>query len=228
MLFAYPIDDGKFALQLYYLFPGTGTSAVCWSIAFAPLFFDQFPAEAIMANQPFRFDETTQLPFPVCNHALTLLEQLKNPGNGTAFSLLLHQSQLATRLLAKALECITIPFTVCQLPACGFLAHDSERLKIQEACQIIRLQEGKPLSIRELSRKVAMNECYLKKGFKILTGKTIHEYQQEVRISKAKELLARGGHSVTDVSIILGFSSIAHFSSAFKKFTGLKPCELLA
>jgi AraC-like DNA-binding protein len=73
-----------------------------------------------------------------------------------------------------------------------------------------------------------MNECYLKKGFKALVGKTIHEYQQELRISRAKVLLQHEGQSVTDVANILGYSSISHFSTAFKRVTGLKPCELLA
>jgi AraC-like DNA-binding protein len=72
-----------------------------------------------------------------------------------------------------------------------------------------------------------MNECYLKKGFKALTGKTIHEYTQELRISKAKEMLSKEGLSVSDVANTLGFSSISHFSTAFKKATGMKPCELL-
>jgi len=43
----------------------------------------------------------------------------------------------------------------------------------------------------------------------------------------AKYLLYEKGLSVTDVSAILGYSSISHFSTAFKKHTGLKPCELL-
>jgi len=33
--------------------------------------------------------------------------------------------------------------------------------------------------------------------------------------------------SVTEVALFLGYSSISHFSTAFKKHTGLKPCELL-
>jgi AraC-like DNA-binding protein len=43
----------------------------------------------------------------------------------------------------------------------------------------------------------------------------------------AKYLLYEKGLSVTDVSLMLGYSSISHFSTAFKKHTGLKPCELL-
>ncbi len=131
-------------------------------------------------------------------------------------------------LLRRALECITIPFTACQVPACRFLAYESEREKIQEARLILDRHIDRPHTIRELARKVAMNECYLKKGFKTIVGKTIHEYQQELRINKAKELLQQDGLSVTDVANTLGFSSISHFSTAFKRVTGMKPCELLA
>ena len=75
------------------------------------------------------------------------------------------------------------------MPTCRFLAYESERDKVMEARNIIELQLDRPITIRELSRKVAMNECYLKKGFKALTGRTINDYQQELRIAKAKELL---------------------------------------
>jgi AraC-like DNA-binding protein len=43
----------------------------------------------------------------------------------------------------------------------------------------------------------------------------------------AKYLLSEKGLSVTEASMMLGYSSISHFSTAFKKHTGLKPCELI-
>ena len=86
---------------------------------------------------------------------------------------------------------------------------------------------GEPLTIRELSRKVAINECYLKKGFKELFGTTIFDFYQSQRMEHARYLLYEKGLSVTEVSMLLGYSSISHFSTAFKKHTGLKPCELL-
>ncbi|MES2703758.1 MAG: AraC family transcriptional regulator [Bacteroidota bacterium] len=230
MLYLFPIDDNKFCLQLCYLQYGDSAEAnasVC-SVQFLPPFFEQYPAEMLMANQPFRFDESTEQQFPVCAQTRVLLGQLGQSATLTPFIRSLQLSETAMHLLRRALECITIPFAVCQVPACRFLAYESEREKIQDAINMVQQSIDQPFTIKELARRVAMNECYLKKGFKTVTGKTIHEYQQELRINKAKELLQQQGRSVTDVANTLGYSSISHFSTAFKRVTGMKPCELLA
>lgn len=230
MLYLFPVDDNKFCLQLCYLRYHDDPAAnptVC-TLRYLPPFFDQYPLEALMHNQPFRFDQTTEMQFPVCAQSRLLLGQLQHSGHATPFINLLQQGEAAMHLLRRALECITVPFTVCQVPACRFLAYETERDKIGEARTILEQHIDQPVTIRELSRKVAMNECYLKKGFKALTGKTIHEYQQDLRIARAKELLQKQGLSVTDVANTLGYSSISHFSTAFKRITGMKPCELLS
>ena len=110
---------------------------------------------------------------------------------------------------------------------CKFLANEADREKITKAREILLLHIGEPLTIKALSRKVAINECYLKKGFKELFGTTIFDFYQTQRMEHAKYLLYDKGLSVTDVSSLLGYSSISHFSTAFKKHTGIKPCELL-
>ncbi len=229
-LFLLPIDDARFCLQLCYLVYGAGVeeNVDVYSIIFLPAFFEQFPLSALTASQPFSFQKTTEQQFFICAKSAGLLDSLVKNNTFTELTGLLQATQAAVSLLSRALECIAMPFTVCQVPACRFLAYDSEREKIQEAVIIIGKQTGRPHTIKELARKVAMNECYLKKGFKALTGKTIHEYQQELRISKAKELLREDGYTVTAAALELGYSSIAHFSTAFKRVTGMKPCELLA
>lgn len=229
-LYLFPVDDGRFCLQLCYMvYSDTrAQNERVVSLKFFPDFFDQFPPGALMDRQPFRFDQSTEEQFPVCALSASMLEEMFKADSQNPLTTLLHRSQLAIGLLRRALECITVPFEVCQVPACRFLAYESEREKILAACGIIAQNMDNPLTIRELSRRVAINECYLKKGFKAMTGKTIHEYQQELRITKAKELLKIQGQSVTDVAMQLGFSSISHFSTAFKRVTGMKPCELLA
>lgn len=227
-LFLYPIAEGQYDLHLLFLQPQAGSSGtdVCW-LQFLPGFFDQYPVEALMNNTPFRFDQTTEQQFNICTQTKLLLSGLQQNSAITPLLRALQQSETAIHLLRRAIENVTVPFTVCPVPACRFLAHESEREKIWEAQRVMEDTTDQPLTIKELSRKVAMNECYLKKGFKTLTGKTINEYQQELRITKAKELLQQQGQTVSEVASQLGYSSISHFSTAFKKATGIKPCELL-
>lgn len=229
-LLLFPVADNEFCLQLAYIQPSEEqpfAAGICW-LEFLPAFFAQYPAGVLMANMPFSFDQTTEQQFSICAQTKSLLQQLEGTHAITALLQSLQESEIALHLLRRAIELITLPFTVCQVPACRFLAHDSEREKVMDARRIIEHNIDQSFTIKELSRKVAMNECYLKKGFKALVGKTIHEYQQELRINKARQLLQQQGQSVSDVANSLGYSSISHFSTAFKKATGIKPCELLA
>ena len=114
-----------------------------------------------------------------------------------------------------------------EVPACKFLSYQEEREKIIRAREILLSHIGDPITIKELSRKVAINECYLKKGFKVMFGTTIFDFYQDQRMEHARYLLYEKGLTVSEVSAQLGYSSISHFSTAFKKHTGIKPCELL-
>ncbi len=115
-----------------------------------------------------------------------------------------------------------------EVPACKFLVHLEDREKIIKAREILLAHIGDPITIKELSRKAAINECYLKKGFKVMFGTTIFDFYQDQRMEHARFLLYEKGLSVSEVSASLGYSSISHFSTAFKKHTGLKPCDLLS
>lgn len=225
----FPIADGQFCVQLLYLqfTEQPGNAMVCW-IEFTPPFFEQYPLPTLISGQPFRADKVTEEQFAICTQSHLLLQQLQEVTAPSDFVRSLEQTEITIHLLRRSLECIIVPFTVCPVPACRFLAYDSEREKIAQAKILVEENLDHPFTIKELSRKVAMNECYLKKGFKAITGKAIHEYTQELRIIKAKQMLQQQGFSVSDVANSLGYSSISHFSTAFKKATGMKPCELLA
>ena len=129
-------------------------------------------------------------------------------------------------LLMYTIETV-ISFEMCELLNCKFLSSEADREKVMKAREVLIDHLYDPITIKELSRKVAMNECYLKRGFKQMFGTTIFEFYQTERMQKARQLLYDDGKTVTDVAHILGYSSISHFSTAFKKQTGLKPCELL-
>ncbi len=161
---------------------------------------------------------------PLCGRTRLVLEALLNHSYTDSLENIYINAQ-TQMLLLYSMECMVgdkeDSFT------CKFLANEADREKISKAREILLQHISEPLTIKELSRKVAINECYLKKGFKEMFGTTIFDFFQSQRMEHAKYLLYEKGLSVTDVSLLLGYSSISHFSTAFKKQTGLKPCELL-
>lgn len=228
LLHLLPIEEDRFCVHLLYLqVDRVSSDAKVFWLEFQPGFFEQFPLDILQKEKSLGGDRMREIQFSICSQSNYLLDQFPTPGSEASFSTLLKQVETASHLLRRALECIQVPFTACPVPACRFLDNESEREKIHQARALIESHLDQPMTIKELARKVAMNECYLKKGFKALTGKTLHAYQQTLRIAKARELLETQGLSVSEVAHTLGYSSISHFSTAFKKFTGLKPCELL-
>lgn len=162
--------------------------------------------------------------FPICNRKRNVLDGLLNHSYTGALENIFINAKVH-ELLLYSLECLVDEKE--EGFACKFLADESGRERIYQAREILLQRIGEPITIKELSRKVAINECYLKKGFKEVFGTTIFDFYQQQRMEHAKYLLYEKGLSVTDVSALLGYSSISHFSAAFKKHTGLKPCDLL-
>lgn len=161
---------------------------------------------------------------PLCGKTRNVLDALLNHSYSESLENIFINAQ-TQMLLLYSMECMAgdgeDSFT------CKFLSNEADREKIALAREILLAHISEPLTIKELSRKAAINECYLKKGFKEMYGTTIFDFFQSQRMEHAKYLLYEKGLSVTDVSGSLGYSSISHFSTAFKKHTGLKPCELL-
>lgn len=59
--------------------------------------------------------------------------------------------------------------------------------------------------------------------FESLFGITPRQLLMRRRIDRAKQLLAAGSHSVTDVCMEVGFSSLGTFSSLFAREVGMPP-----
>lgn len=172
----------------------------------------------------FNHKDSFSKTFSICNRTRIVLEGLLNHNyTGNLANIFVNaQTQM---LLLYCLDCLEEK--EIDTTANKFLANEADREKIAKAREILLQHIGEPITIKALSRKVAMNECYLKKGFKEMFGSTIFDFYQSQRMEHAKYLLYEKGLNVTEVSVLLGYSSISHFSTAFKKHTGLKPCELL-
>ncbi|WP_227990595.1 helix-turn-helix transcriptional regulator [Flavisolibacter ginsenosidimutans] len=199
------------------------------SLSFSPKLLEQFVrnrtadtlSEKLLSFQhPSSFTRTVTL----CGKTRALIEGLLNHNHTKSLENIFLNAQTQL-LLLNTLDCLDNK--ELDVINCKFLSNEADREKVLKAKEILVQQIGEPITIKQLSRKVAMNECYLKKGFKEMFGTTIFEFYQSQRMEHARYLLYEKGLSVTEVSMLLGYSSISHFSTAFKKHTGLKPCELL-
>lgn len=166
---------------------------------------------------------------PVCSRTRLVLEALLSSSYTDSMLENIFINAQTQILLLYSMECMMEDKAEAEAItfSCKFLANENDREKVSLAREILLEQLGEPITIKELSRRVAMNECYLKKGFKEMFGTTIFDFYQSQRMEHARFLLYEKGMSVTQVAVMLGYSSISHFSTAFKKHTGLKPCELL-
>ncbi len=98
---------------------------------------------------------------------------------------------------------------------------------VDEAVDILRREWDDPPTISTLSRRVALNECSLKKEFRKQMGMPIGAYIRSQRMKKALELIEAGKYSILDTALFVGYSNPSHFSAAFKKFYGHLPSYYL-
>lgn len=61
--------------------------------------------------------------------------------------------------------------------------------------------------------------------FKEYTGQTAVSYMQELKLTRAKELLRSTNYTVSEIIVDLNYESLPNFIETFKRFTGLTPTE---
>lgn len=155
-----------------------------------------------------------------CNMQVHLHEILKSKNTGARQKIFIESKFLQLLLCIEDAE----QDVTADCSNCKFLSRPEEREKLENALSILNNSIGESVTIPALSRRVGMNECYLKKGFKELYGKTIFMHLQELRMQRAKVLL-KEEKSVTEVASEVGYATISSFSSAFKKSVGVLPTE---
>lgn len=74
-----------------------------------------------------------------------------------------------------------------------------------------------------LSDKLNHNYTYLANLFSEVQGTTIEHFIINHKVERIKELIIYGELNVTEIAWKMGYSSVAHLSTQFKKVTGLSP-----
>ena len=95
--------------------------------------------------------------------------------------------------------------------------------KIQKAQLTIARRYHETILVEELAQELKVGYSYFRQVFKARTGLSPKQYQLQIRLHKAQDLLANTSRSVSEIAEILGFNTAFHLSTQFKNHVGLAP-----
>lgn len=98
--------------------------------------------------------------------------------------------------------------------------------RIVEAIRCIHESPGTRLPLAELARRARLSPSRFTALFKDATGVPVRRYKLWVAMGAAVRSMQQGA-SLTEASIGAGFSSSAHFSSAYREMFGMEPSRLV-
>lgn len=105
-------------------------------------------------------------------------------------------------------------------------ASDLTPLTFRRLCQardlLAELREG-AVPVSAVARLCQLSPTQLIRGFGAVFGATPHQFRTQLRIERAKALLAHEHMSVTAVCFDVGFTSLGSFSELFARRVGSSP-----
>ena len=101
--------------------------------------------------------------------------------------------------------------------------HPSEKSGIEKVRRLLLDNLGNPPNLDDLAELAGMSHPKLNRCFRQSYGKTVFQYLRDERFKKARVLIEDQGRTVTEAAYLVGYSSLSHFSKAYKHHYGISP-----
>lgn len=88
--------------------------------------------------------------------------------------------------------------------------------KINRAKAVMRAGTCRNISPEQIAREVGMGYTWFRRAFRQYVGMAPAQYQQAMRLNKARELLTATTHTISEIAYALGFESASAFSLFFR------------
>lgn len=161
----------------------------------------------------------------VCNRCILVVQQELDKLKIDSRNITLGEVETTAELPKEKVEQLSQ-----NLSALGFELLDNSKQQLIEKIkniiikQVHHTQEENQHNYSEiLSRALHKDYSYLSSFFSEVEGITIEKYLINQKIEKVKELIIYDELSLSEIAYQLGYSSVAHLSTQFKKVTGLTP-----
>lgn len=104
----------------------------------------------------------------------------------------------------------------------------SEDSEVNEAIRYIRENACKGLQVSDVLMHLGISRAAMQQRMKKITGHTLHQEIQRVRMSRAKELLMFTDKTIKQVARESGFTSVQYMTRVFHAITGETPAKYRA
>lgn len=94
---------------------------------------------------------------------------------------------------------------------------------LRRARDLMDRRYAEPLDLDALAAEAGFSRFHFARSFRTAFGETPHAYLTRRRIERAKVLLRSANLTVTEVCLLVGFSSLGSFSSRFSALVGMSP-----
>jgi AraC-like DNA-binding protein len=176
------------------------------------------PAAAEAGAGPFRFGHGPSDASTYLAQRETFLRLARGEG-GDALEVEERTLALLDGLLGLAYEAWSARAT--RVPAC----RPRERDAAQQARELLAQRFREALTLSDLSRAVGLSRFRLCRAFRAVTGTTLSQFRDQLRLRAALEPLGEGAPDLTSLALDLGYSSHSHFTASFRQSFGLTPSQ---
>lgn len=102
-------------------------------------------------------------------------------------------------------------------------AGDERSTSIDRAAQFIRDHPDERIDVAELAAMVSLSPSHFAALFKRQFGYPVLQYQTQLRMTRARELLDTTSRAVADVAATVGYADSFYFARQFKRVHGVTP-----
>jgi AraC-like DNA-binding protein len=99
---------------------------------------------------------------------------------------------------------------------------------LSRAKDLVDARYFESLTVAELARAAGLSPAYFSREFRRTFGESPHAYLLTRRLERAAALLRTTDHSVAEICVAVGLSSVGSFTSSFGATFGLAPLQYRA